>query len=220
MWIVIGDSYVSEPWGQTTPTSSGLVKEQDANIAAIRKRKPLAGRHPYLKNKELIGIPWRLAFALQQDGWYLRSDIIFHKLNPLPLSVTSRPTTAHEYIFLLAKNERYYYDYEAIKEEAESKNSRDGKRNKRSVWSVPIEHNKEKHVAVYPKRLVEPCVLAGCPENGTILDPFSGAATTGMVALNFNRNYVGIEVNKDFVELSKNRLDKFILTGNYRETKE
>lgn len=208
-WVVIGDCYVSQPvWSKDGFIETGAVGSLDANHEAIAKRKPLAGRHPVLKHKDLVGIPWRVAFALQNDGWYLRSDIIWSKNNPVPEPVKSRPTRAHEYIFLLSRSDRYYYDHEAIKEPAESVNSKDGKRNKRSVWTVPIDPYRGAHFAVYPPRLIEPCILAGCPKGGMVLDPFSGAATTGVVCLKNDRRYVGVEVNQDYIDHSLERLKK------------
>lgn len=187
----------------------------------------------YGKNKQLLGIPWRVAFALQSAGWYLRSEVIWHKPNPMPESVTDRPTKSHETIFLLAKNEQYFYDADAIKEPALSKNDRrngagrhtyngkradkDGKlqqsfvtvtdtRNKRSVWTVPTKAYKGAHFATYPAGLVEPCVLAGSQIGDTVLDPFSGSGTTGEVALLHNRDYVGIELNPEYAEISVKRI--------------
>lgn len=187
-----------------------------------------------LKPKDLIGIPWRVAFALQADGWYLRSDIIWHKPNPMPESVTDRPTKSHEYVFLLAKSERYYYDAEAIKEPATDTgriNGRDGRdeapearppgsnprtlarldysatgRNKRTVWTVPTSPFKGAHFATFPPALIEPCILAGCPEGGTVLDPFGGAGTTGLVADRLQRNALLIEINPEYAEMAKARI--------------
>jgi site-specific DNA-methyltransferase (cytosine-N4-specific) len=217
-----------------------------------------------LKPKDLIGIPWRVAFALQADGWYLRSDIIWHKPNPMPESVTDRPTKAHEYIFLLTKSARYYYDAEAIREPWTSKRSdmrekgvrtglaylqqeplannskkpvkipggwdtgegahgtihRNGRteaqyqeatmksgRNRRTVWTIATHPCKEAHFATFPPRLVEPCILAGCPAGGTVLDPFAGAGTTGMVAQQHGRDFIGIELNADYLEIARRRID-------------
>ena len=182
----------------------------------------------HLKPKDLIGIPWRVAFALQADGWYLRSDIIWHKPNPMPESVKDRPTKAHEYIFLLSKSQKYYYDAEAIKEpevcgrmrgpanhpDTKSTNGNGGlarrkstgTRNKRTVWTVATKPFKGAHFATFPPELIEPCVLSGCPEGGVVLDPFSGAATTGIVVLKYGRKYVGIELNPEYVEMSKRRI--------------
>jgi DNA modification methylase len=188
-----------------------------------------------LKMKDLIGIPWRVAFALQADGWYLRQDIIWHKPNPMPESVRDRCTKAHEYIFLLSKSPKYYYDNEAIKEDSiyydkdkrsdkgniryEGKKSEGSdklaqdsfvtineKKNKRSVWKVSTKPYKAAHFATFPVELIEPCVLAGCPEGGTVLDPFGGAGTTALAALVHNRKSVLIELNEEYIEIAKERL--------------
>lgn len=193
-------------------------------------------------NKSLAGIPWRVAFALQNDGWYLRSEIIWHKPNPMPESVTDRPTKSHEHIFLLAKQPKYFYDHEAIKEPAiwanDSRNGRgrftyDGKRaendgfvqqsfvtvndmrNKRDVWTVTTKPFSGAHFAVYPPELILPCVLAGSRVGDTVLDPFSGSGTTGEVALKHERNYVGVELNPEYAEISRQRISGAIgMFGN------
>ena len=191
----------------------------------------------YLSKKQLGGIPWRVAFALQSDGWYLRQDIIWHKPNPMPESVTDRCTKAHEYIFLLSKSVKYYFDNEAIKEDSiyapgktheverekgyykgkwsnpEKGSRHDGsfkaireKRNKRSVWTIATKPFKGAHFATFPIDLIEPCVLAGCPEGGTVLDPFGGSGTTALVANGHNRDAVLIELNEEYIEIAKKRL--------------
>jgi len=193
----------------------------------------------FLPNKQLGCIPFKVAIALQYDGWFLRQDIIWQKPNPLPESVTDRCTKAHEYIFLLSKNKKYYYDNEVIKEDCVGKDerkwsdtydnvgsiiqgdtnadikrtkrySKDGsfKRNKRSVWTVTTKPFKGAHFATFPYDLIEPCVLAGCPEGGTVLDPFGGAGTTGLVANNHNRDAILIELNQDYIDLATKRLHK------------
>jgi len=186
-----------------------------------------------LKPKDLIGIPWMLAFALRADGWYLRQDIIWHKPNPMPESVRDRCTKAHEYIFLLSKSERYYFDSEAIKEDAvtppaardkasegyqadypkgdrfsagERVWGQDGKKNKRSVWTVATKPFKGAHFATFPPTLVEPCILAGARKGDIVLDPFMGSGTTAQVAVQHGRQYLGCELNKEYEELQKNRL--------------
>ena len=202
-----------------------------------------AGWSQALKPKDLIGIPWRVAFALQADGWYLRQDIIWHKPNPMPESVTDRCTKAHEYIFLLAKSPRYYYDAEAVKEQqTESTVARsaygwngrtddnsngartgstfkrmaesgekigtipaDGLRNKRSVWMVSTKPYREAHFATFPPDLIQPCIRAGCPAGGTVLDPFGGSGTTGEVAASEGRKAILIELNPQYVELAHGR---------------
>ena len=191
------------------------------------------------KPKDLVGIPWRVAFALQADGWYLRQDIIWHKRNAMPESVKDRPTKAHEYIFLMSKNERYYYDHEAIKEPAVSTSlkkftdngtdkqrghgrrhagfngryaetlARDGvpkDRNRRSVWTVATHPFPEAHFATFPPDLINPCILAGCPAGGIVLDPFMGAGTTGVVCADLGRNYIGIELNPEYVHIANERI--------------
>jgi len=183
--------------------------------------------------KDLVGIPWRVAFALQADGWWLRQDIIWHKPNPMPESVTDRCTKAHEYIFLLTKSERYYYDAEAVSEALSGKPhapgnkcstdgghmrndfgtdamqrvwGASGRRNRRSVWTITTKPYSGAHFAVWPPELVRPMILAGCPVGGTVLDPFSGSATTGMVALQEGRNYIGTDLNPDYLPLAEARV--------------
>jgi len=183
-----------------------------------------------LKPKDLMGIPWRVAFALQDDGWWLRQDIIWHKPNPMPESVTDRCTKSHEYIFLLSKSEQYFYDNEAIKEPVKqdwgTRNQENGKyhnsgtgltphtgltdsythRNKRSVWTVATQPYPDAHFAVYPPKLIEPCILAGCPDGGTVFDPFTGSGTTAAVALANGRQFIGTELNPEYVALANKRL--------------
>ena len=182
-----------------------------------------------VKNKDLIGIPWMLAFALRADGWYLRQDIIWHKPNPMPESVRDRCTKAHEYVFLLSKSQRYYFDSEAVKEDAVKgasgssfvkgktaghqqgrssvKDRVEGdKRNRRSVWTVATRPYKGAHFAAFPPALIEPCILAGCPENGTVLDPFGGSGTTGGVAVLNRRNAILCELNPEYVALMNARI--------------
>ena len=160
---------------------------------------------PELKTKDLIGMPWRAAFALQADGWYLRSDIIWSKLNPMPESVTDRPTKAHEYIFLLTKQAKYYYDADAIRESSSNAVVSDN-RNKRTVWEIPTQPYPDAHFATYPEKLVEPCILAGCPPDGVALDPFVGSGTTLAVAQRLGRKGVGTDLNKDYLTLAEQRL--------------
>ena len=186
----------------------------------------------YLPNKQLGCIPFKVAIGLQADGWYLRQDIIWHKPNPMPESIKDRCTKTHEYIFLLSKSPKYYYDNEAIKEDAKypqgpnspqsikkgqgqfGMDTRGGlhkiganpKRNKRSVWTVTTKPFAEAHFATFPMDLIEPCVLAGCPEGGTVLDPFGGSGTTALVANGHNRDAVLIELNEEYIEIAKKRL--------------
>jgi len=183
------------------------------------------------KSKDLIGIPWMVAFALRTDGWYLRQDIIWHKPNPMPESVTDRCTKSHEYIFLMSKSPKYYYDNEAIAEDTVTQDSgvrdRDNsrlnntpgrtrmgglttndyeRRNKRSVWTVNTMPYSEAHFATFPEKLIVDMIKAGCPEGGTVLDPFMGAGTTAVVARKLNRNYVGFELNPKYIEIAEKRL--------------
>lgn len=226
LWLNLGDSYTTQPGkGSNVPQT----KWQANNYPEIAAHRSLdCGVRP----KNLLGIPWRVAFALQADGWYLRSDIIWAKPNPMPESVTDRPTKSHEYMFLLAKRERYYYNHEAVKEKCQSdhpsgngfkrpsKLSFDGrgsdtqwtgvggKRNRRTVWKIPTRPYSGAHFAVFPPKLVEPCILAGCPEGGTVLDPFGGSGTTGCVAVQNRRNAVLIELNTEYVVLQRERTSK------------
>jgi len=252
-WINLGDTYAAGVLGpgsgkQTTNYGS-------CNGSHIEKPRlaPMG-----LKPKDLVGIPWRVAFALQDDGWYLRQDIIWHKRNAMPESVKDRPTKAHEYIFLMSKSGRYYYDAESIKEKSVSGDPRrpyapgqvdnrgnghdrgggsvrvpagwktgsgshgtihsegrsrevvyvDGftNRNKRSVWTIPTHPYPGSHFATFPPDLIKPCILAGCPENGITLDPFMGAGTTGVVCADLGRNYIGIELNPEYVRIANERI--------------
>jgi DNA modification methylase len=225
VWLNLGDSYSNG--GRTTTTNQSLRGNKDYGVTRPKPSK-------VIKPKDLIGIPWRVALALQQDGWYLRQDIIWHKPNPMPESVKDRCTKAHEYIFLLSKNVKYYFDNKAIKEDAkfpEGPNSahkirkgcddpkmktRTGlhkiganpKRNKRSVWTITTKPFKGAHFATFPKDLIEPCVLAGCPKGGTVLDPFAGSGTTGIVAVNNNRHAVLCELNQEYINLAKDRINQ------------
>ena len=156
-----------------------------------------------LKPKDLIGVPWRLALALQSDGWYLRSDIIWHKPNCQPESVKDRPTRSHEYIFLFSKNEKYYYDHDSIKEE-----SADGytMKNRRSVWNINTEGFPGNHFAVFPTELVRLCLLAGSRNDSIVLDPFLGSGTVGKLCLENNRRIVGIELSPEYAKIAEDRL--------------
>jgi len=157
--------------------------------------------------KELLGMPWRFALAMQQSGWYLRQDIIWHKPNPLPESAKDRCTKAHEYLFLFSKSRKYHFDYKAIKEVCIDGESL---KNKRSVWTIPSDTSaKEGHFATYPQGLVEPCVLAGSPKNGVVLDPFAGTGTTGVVAEKHGRDSIMIELSKEYVKLMEKKIGRF-----------
>lgn len=258
LWVNIGDSYCGTG-------SKGDYKDpkyaDGRNGQAVSITQKVQG----CKAKDLIGIPWLLAFALRDDGWYLRQDIIWHKPNPMPESVTDRCTKSHEYIFLLTKKPHYYFDHEAIQEAISqssiqrlsqniecqqgsytpSKNNGNMKacanvsskyknlqyngqqnhsmherraegmadvqylrRNKRDVWTVTTKPVKEAHFATFPEDLIEPCILAGSREGGAVLDPFCGSGTTGIVAVRHDRDFIGIELNPEFVEMSKRRIDK------------
>lgn len=244
LWLNLGDSYSGSGKGQTRAVSQDPKRGKTNGMKLKNSSKGFGG----IKQKDLIGIPWRVAFALQADGWYLRQDIIWSKPNAMPESVTDRPTTAHEHLFLLTKSAKYYYDHEAIKEPAVNgdptsprgsngvigqpnagRRDKQGElgrrtysgfnarwdardeplthRNKRSVWTIPTQPYNGAHFAVMPEAMVEPCILAGCPEGGTVLDPFGGAATTGLVAKKFGRNYIGIELNPEYIKISERRLN-------------
>lgn len=206
LWIVIGDSYNGSRGNHSS------VHKNDAGFQGVAGEKYGCRGNGLktLKRKDLIGIPWMLAFALRSDGWYLRQDIVWAKSNPMPEPVKDRCTRAHEYIFLLSKRKKYFFDHEAIMEQAAEGNKvyrADGKRNKRDVWTVPVCTSvKDAHFAVFPKELVESCVLAGCPEGGIVLDPFCGSGTTGIVACNNNRDFIGIELNPEYIKIAERRL--------------
>lgn len=250
LWLNIGDCYAGSGKG------AWKVKDKQKESYKPDPNSPqckISKTPGDLKPKDLIGIPWMLAFALRADGWYLRSDIIWSKPNPMPESVTDRPTNSHEYIFLLSKSQRYYYDSEAIKEPATYSNEeryaraceahkrtpnseingirlrksgnikrklgdahdRPGchignsvpweglTRNKRNVWTVATRPFNQAHFATFPPELILPCILAGCPVDGTVLDPFMGSGTTGMVALQNRRNYIGFELNSEYIKIAE-----------------
>ncbi len=237
LWLNLGDSYATGAGsariagGDAFGKSNGIVESGDFP-ASQANRMP----QPGLKPKDLMMIPARVAIALQDDGWYLRSDIVWHKPNPMPESVTDRPTKAHEYLFLLSKSPKYYYNAEAIAEASITNDTRrpygsagawelDGRpdkqkhggeqrngggqtRNKRSVWTITTEAYAGAHFATMPTALIEPCILAGCPEGGTVADPFTGSGTVGVVALRHSRNFVGIELNPEYVEMARNRIQE------------
>ena len=194
LWLNIGDSYYNyRPGkGQALVKQSVASNKQDLPDKCARRGNKLEG----LKEKDLIGIPWMLAFALRADGWYLRQDIIWNKPNPMPESVRDRCTKSHEYIFLLSKNQNYYFDVDVIKEPT---------RRKRSVWNVKTKPYKESHFAVYPPELIKPCILAGSRKNDIILDPFMGSGTTAMVAKSLGRYYLGCELHESYGNLINDR---------------
>ena len=193
LWLNIGDSYTSGNRTWRDPD-----KKNPARGMNYRAPTPKG-----LKPKDLIGVPWRLAFALQADGWFLRSDIIWYKPNCQPESVKDRPTQSHEYIFLLSKSQDYYYDTEAVRQP-----TKDGRstRMRRSVWEVNTEPYSGAHFAVFPPSLVRPCVLAGSPKGGLVLDPFFGSGALGVACLETSRSCVGIEVKEEYAELARERL--------------
>ena len=195
LWLNIGDGYTSGNRGYRAPD-----KKNPARAMNVRPDTPEG-----LKPKDLLGIPWRLAFALQEDGWYLRSDIVWHKPNAMPESVADRPTRAHEYLFMFSKSERYYYDREAIREIGGN-----GKpRNRRSVWDINTQAFPGAHFATFPPALIEPCILASTKPNDFVLDPFFGSGTVGLVCLSHGRRYVGIELHSEYVRMAVQRLGIF-----------
>ena len=235
LWVNIGDSY-----------AGGGPHHGDKNLGKSGTNKGCAGSVDRVnligyKPKDLIGIPWMLAFALRADGWWLRSDIIWNKPSCMPESVQDRPTRSHEYVFLLSKNQKYFYDADAIKDPIAKSTKNDSRlnkndyqvgrpergyvgspskgsgliipigdkehRNKRTVWTVTTKPYKEAHFATFPEKLIEPCVFAGCPKGGVVLDPFFGAGTTGMVAYNHGRQFIGIELNEKYIQISIKRIE-------------
>ena len=225
LWLNIGDSYYNYRKDGCIPKQTFSNSRQDLPVTTPRRSNKLQG----YKDKDLIGIPWMLAFALRADGWYLRQDIIWHKPNPMPESVKDRCTKSHEYIFLLSKNKNYYYNNEAIKEPAKDWGTRNRtkgkyhnegtglqphsgltksypKKNKRSVWSVTTKPFKGAHFAVFPPELIEPCIKAGSEVGDIILDPFMGSGTTAMVSKMLDRYYIGCELSEDYGNLIQERV--------------
>lgn len=250
-WVQMGDCYATSPNGR----SAAAVKAGKHDDRTFRD-KPFSTAGAEFKAKDLVGQPWALAFALRQDGWWLRRDIIWSKPNAMPETVHDRPATAHEYLFLLTRSARYWYDAEAIKEPVTGNSHprgdginakikvpggwdtgdgnhgsihREGRgkpeyrprqnesfssavnglvetRNKRSVWTVPIEGFDGKHFATFPTTLIEPCIIAGCPEGGLVLDPFGGAGTTGLVADRLGRDAILIELNPEYADIAERRI--------------
>lgn len=207
MWLNVGDSYAGY-WGSKYAHKPFGADRTPDHSTPPNKRSPDWAAWG-VKNKDLIGIPWMIAFALRDDGWFLRQDIIWSKPNPMPESVRDRCTKAHEYLFLFSKEPRYYFDAEAMKEDGvipAGTKGYDGKRNKRSVWTVNTRPFKGAHFATFPPALIEPCILAGCPVGGTVLDPFGGAGTAGLVADKLNRNAVLIELNPEYARMAEQRI--------------
>jgi len=239
LWLNIGDSYCNtNGFARASPE----YQREGRNNMPANDRKLDKLHATGLKTKDLIGIPWMLAFALRADGWYLRQDIIWHKPNPMPESVQDRCTKAHEYIFLLSKSQKYYYDNESIKEKSihageqrsfnspkKSMRNVDGKvstgnehpdalpvevsemKNKRSVWTVNPKPYAGAHFAVFPEELIEPCILAGAPVGGIVLDPFMGSGTTAQVAQTLGRQYLGCELNENYKPLQNKRIAQYSL---------
>lgn len=243
LWLNLGDSYATGGKG-----GGGNFMEMRKKGAWKLRSKASGWRAapPGLKHKDLVGIPWRVAFALQADGWYLRSDIIWAKPNPMPESVTDRPTKSHEHLFLLAKSPRYYFDQDAVREPARDWGTRDrtnwkardpahntsaphtggekgnfaeSGRNIRDVWIVATQPFPGAHFAVMPSKLVEPCIKAGCPEGGTVLDPFAGAGTVGLVADRLRRRFVGVELSPEFSRMAHERItgDCPLFSGHFMD---
>ena len=234
LWLNLGDSYAGGGRAGKNPEYHANHKmfgkktnPKDVGKFGVPKAIPQG-----LKAKDLVGIPWRVAFALQADGWWLRNDIIWSKPNPMPESAKDRCTKAHEYIFLLTKSAKYFYDAAAIAEpsvtgerfhggyaavmadgsvnDRNGRNSPDNKavtRNKRSVWTINSQSYAGSHFAVFPEKIPRLCLAAGCPPGGTVLDPFSGSATTGMVALQEGHNYIGIDINSEYLDLAQARIE-------------
>jgi len=204
LWLNLGDSYANDgKWGGSTSGKHAGALHGDTKVGRGKRRTGF-------KAKELMMIPARAAIALQDDGWYLRSDIVWAKGNPMPESVKDRPTRSHEYVFLLAKSERYFYDTEAVKEVA----AEGGHRNRRSVWGINPKPYKGAHFAVMPEELARLCILAGSKPGDMVLDPFSGSGTTLAVARLLGRSYLGIELNPEYVPLINERVR---VTSEYRD---
>lgn len=208
LWLNLGDSYAGSGKGRNADGSHQEGGKQGTSRGTI-EGKLVKTRAPDCKPKDLIGIPWRVAFALQADGWYLRQDIIWHKPNPMPESVTDRCTKAHEYVFLLSKSPRYYFDQASVKEPVAESSAASGQtRNRRSVWTVTTKPFKGAHFATFPPDLIEPCILAGAPKGAVILDPFGGTGTTAGVALKHGRRAVICELNPEYAALVERRVEK------------
>lgn len=233
LWVNIGDSYSNSGKGAARNPDNSMNYKQGTNKGGLGKGI-LVKQHTGCKPKDLIGIPWMLAFALRDDGWYLRQDIIWNKPSVMPESVKDRCVKSHEYIFLLSKSRKYYFDYEAIAEPATTYDERirdrdntklnntPGRtrmqglvrndyltRNKRDVWTVPAQPLKEAHFATYPEKLIVDCINAGCPaEEGIVLDPFMGSGTTAIVARKLVRNYIGFELNEEYIQIAEKRIQK------------
>ena len=233
LWLNLGDSYIGggNNRGNRSPISDKQASNRGATGQCAEHAKNIRNVSG-LKAKDLAGIPWRVALALQDDGWYLRCDIIWSKPNPMPEPVRDRPTKSHEYIFLLSRSRHYYYDWRAASEPVVSITGSGNKsrkmgdeygrpgsprgasipweptatRNRRSVWTITPEPFRGAHFATFPTKLVEPCILAGSPVGGTVLDPFSGSGTVALVSARLGRNFVGAEINQEYISMSEERL--------------
>ena len=228
LWLNIGDSYAGSGHGYLSKLKGKQATNKGTEFMVHRPPTPVPVG---LKSKDLIGIPWMLAFALRADGWYLRQDIIWHKPNPMPESISDRCTKSHEHIFLLAKSAKYYFDWEAIQTETvgseHDKRARTGRKtypttlingirntgyypkaNKRDVWTVCTAPEPEAHFACFPQKLIVDCIKAGCPEGGIVLDPFMGSGTTAVVARKLNRNYIGFELNPEYMKIARIKLHR------------
>ena len=234
LWLNLGDSYASGEIGRHDGSSGRRIDGHKVSTKFVTRQQ--ARMDTGMPTKNLLGIPWRVAFALQADGWYLRSDIIWHKPNPMPESVTDRPTKAHEYVFLLSKSARYFYDAAAISEQSsglkggefgsggkevgrlrqDSARPRpvdDGTRNARTVWTISTKPYKGAHFATMPPDLAERCILAGSRRGDTVLDPFSGSGTTASVAVGHGRKAIGIEASAEYQRLAVERIGPMLIGG-------
>lgn len=211
LWVNISDSYAGSGKGRNADGTHNNKTSNKESEGQRNGKLPKTLKSSDCKSKDLIGIPWLLALALRNDGWYLRQDIIWQKPNAMPESVKDRCTRSHEYIFLLSKSRAYYYNAETIMEPCVGSNSMyrfSGKnkfRNKRDVWSIATKGFHGAHFATFPEELITPCILAGCPEKGIVLDLFLGSGTTGAVALKNNRRFIGIELNEEYAKISSKR---------------
>lgn len=248
-WVNMGDSYAGSWGAQGRPQGEGQMSGRSVTSARQINEHPrfksgtgVRGREMGMKSKDLMGMPWRLAFALQDDGWYLRQDIIWAKPNPMPESVRDRCTKAHEYIFLLSKSKKYYFDQAAVAEDAieprgpgnlspieslpgerstENSNIRGSlhkigprlTRNKRSIWTVATHSFRGAHFATFPPELIRPCIQAGAPRGGIVLDPFGGAGTTGIVAMQEGRQSILCELNPEYAAMASARLEAARMDG-------
>ena len=207
VWLNLGDSYASHPAGNIRPSGFSQTRPSRQKHGKGTETVDLPKKQYGLKPKDLVGIPWRVAFALQADGWYLRQDIIWHKPNPMPESIQDRCTKTHEYIFLLTKSAKYYYDIDSIREPS--------KRNRRSVWTINTKPYKEAHFATFPQKIPELCIKAGSKESDVVLDPFFGSGTTGYVANRLGRQWIGIELNPEYIRIAEKRFRQLEMFQSY-----